>query len=245
MTWNTLLYLSLYSGICGGDLGLQHLLGWECAGYVEWDDYCVKIIEQRIKDGLLSDAPIFHCDIREFNQNYAETYRGISCITAGFPCQPFSSAGKQLGAKDSRNMWPATIESIRIMGPGCCYLENVKGILWKNHGYFGQILGDLAECGYNAKWCCLPAYITGAPQNGARVWIMVSPHSKRLPWVPNTGRYLNLQTIEATVPNEFWITHPGVYRRSNGISNRVDRIKSLGNGQVPALAAAAWKLLNK
>lgn len=51
-------YLSLFSGVCGGDLGCQHLLGWDCVGYVEWDGYCVKVIEQRIKDGFLLPAVV-------------------------------------------------------------------------------------------------------------------------------------------------------------------------------------------
>lgn len=70
-------YLSLFSGACGGDLGLQHLLGWKCRGYVEHDSYCQKVIKQRIADGFLDAAPIFG-DIRDFNKGgFAGSYQGF------------------------------------------------------------------------------------------------------------------------------------------------------------------------
>ena len=100
--------LSLFTGAGGGLLGTK-LLGFRHIGYVEWDNYCQRIIAQRIIDGLLDNAPIFG-DIRAFiGDGYAEAYQGmVDIITAGFPCQPFSVAGKRKGADDNRNMWPAT-----------------------------------------------------------------------------------------------------------------------------------------
>ena len=165
-------YLSLFSGAAGGDLGLQHLLGWRCRGYVEWDKYCCRVLEQRIKDGLLSDAPIFCSDIRQWIANgYAASYTGlVDCVTGGPPCQPFSVAGKQAGADDPRNMWPATIECLRIIRPRFAFLENVPGILVS--GYFGTILGDLAESGYDARWRILSAAEVGAPHKRNRLWLV-------------------------------------------------------------------------
>jgi site-specific DNA-cytosine methylase len=94
--------LSLFTGAGGGLLG-THLLGWKPCGYVEFNPYCQKVIAQRIKDGFLPIAPIF-TDVREFiKSGAARQYRGIAqVVSAGFPCQPFSSAGKQLGADDPR-----------------------------------------------------------------------------------------------------------------------------------------------
>ena len=101
-------YLSLFSGAGGGDLAMQHLLGFRCVGYVEYENFCQRLLKQRIADGLLDTAPIFS-DIRDFNrEGYAESYQEmVDLITGGFPCQPFSVAGKQRGHGDERNMWPA------------------------------------------------------------------------------------------------------------------------------------------
>ena len=77
--------LSLFSGVGGGLLGTK-LLGWRHIGYVEFNDYCQRVLQQRIKDGLLDDAPIFG-DIREFVEGgFAEAYRGhVDVVTGGFP----------------------------------------------------------------------------------------------------------------------------------------------------------------
>jgi DNA (cytosine-5)-methyltransferase 1 len=162
--------LSLFSGAGGGLLG-THLLGWRPVGYVEWDDYCQRIIAARIRDGYLPDAPIFG-DIRAFNRDgYAEAYSGlVDVVTAGFPCQPFSSAGKQLGEDDPRNMWPATIATIRVVRPPFIFLENVPRLL--SSGYFGTILGELAESGYDARWRVLSAAEVGAPHQRDRLWVV-------------------------------------------------------------------------
>lgn len=181
-------YLSLFSGAGGGDLAMQHLLGFRCVGYVEYENYCQEVLKQRIADGLLDAAPIFG-DIRAFNsEGYAEAYQGmVDLITGGFPCQPFSVAGKQRGHEDERNMWPATLECIRIVRPRYAFLENVPGLLgasgdpgeWDmeeaptdNIRYFGTILSGLSEARYDARWITLGADDVGANHRRKRVWIV-------------------------------------------------------------------------
>lgn len=162
--------LSLFSGGGGGVYGSK-LLGWKTIGYVEYDDYCQRIIAQRIRDGIFDSAPIFG-DIRTFAALHASSYRGlVDVVTAGFPCQPFSTAGKQRGSDDERNMWPATLEVIRAVRPKCALLENVPGLLGK-HRYFETILKDLSEAGYDARWVCLSAAEVGAPHKRERLWIL-------------------------------------------------------------------------
>lgn len=177
-------YLSLFSGAAGGDLGLQHLLGWNCKGYVEWDKYCCRVLEQRIKDGLLSDAPIFCGDIREWIRlGYAASYQGmVGAIAGGFPCQPFSVAGKRAGADDPRNMWPATVECLRIIRPRFALLENVPGLLAA--GYFDTIIGELTESGYDCRWRVLSAAEVGAPHKRDRLWIVAHADGSRCTWDP-------------------------------------------------------------
>ncbi len=162
--------LSLFSGIGGGLLGTK-LLGFNHIGYVEYNEYCQKVIAQRIKDGMLDKAPIF-TDVHEFlKSGAARQYRGFTdVVTAGFPCQPFSVAGKQQGGNDERNMWPDTIAIIREVRPRYAFLENVPGLL--AHEYARRIFGDLAESGFNVRWRVLSAAEMGAPHKRDRAWIV-------------------------------------------------------------------------
>jgi len=92
-----MLELSLFSGAGGGLLGSK-ILGWKTVGMVEYDEYCQRVIMQRQADGLLDQCPVFG-DVREFiRDGYAASYTGmVDVVSAGFPCQPFSVAGKRQG----------------------------------------------------------------------------------------------------------------------------------------------------
>jgi len=250
--------LSLFTGGGGGILGSK-LLGWNTVGYVEWNKYCQKIIRQRIADGIFDNAPIFG-DIRLFiSEGYAEQYRGmVDIITGGFPCQPFSVAGKQLKENDERNMWPETARCIRIIRPGIAYCENVTGLL--SSGYFETILCDFHEMGYNVRWCVLSASNVGAPHKRDRLWILA--YSKLYTDVSNTQGF-GLQGersvgFEKSNQNEqeavfvrrssdgkLWPIEPCVDRVVNGMANRSHRIKALGNGQVPLTMATAFQILSE
>lgn len=275
--------LSLFTGAGGGLLG-ENLLGWKHIGYVEYDNYCQQVIAQRIEDGYLDRAPIFG-DIRAFiDQGYAASYTGlVDVITAGFPCQPFSVAGKQQGEDDERNMWPETLQCISIIRPRYAFLENVPGLL--AHEYFGRILGDLAESRYDVKYRILSAAEMGAPHKRDRLWILCTdttsagtPGEAKKRFSPNTD-----QMVERL--EQRWYSNPdavrfgrqrrtlyecdpwkagqrefeGLVRRTiqslvpagkhgrvaDGVANRVGKLRALGNGQVPAVARAAWELLNE
>jgi site-specific DNA-cytosine methylase len=161
--------LSLFSGAGGGLLGTM-LLGFRPIGYVEWDDYCQRVLAARIRNGILPDAPIFG-DIKTFiSDGYAASYTGmVDVITAGFPCQPFSVAGKQKGADDERNMWPATATVIGIVKPRFVLLENVPGV----RTYLPVVVRDLRRLGYEvSRPLILGADDVGAPHRRKRVWIV-------------------------------------------------------------------------
>jgi len=336
--------LSLFTGAGGGLLGTL-LLGWRTVGYVEVNTYCQQVIAARIKDGFLPEAPIFS-DVRAFiREGYAKAYQGmVDVITAGFPCQPFSAAGKRLGANDERNMWPETIECIRLVRPEYALLENVSSLL--TSGYFGTVLSDLAQSGYDTRWRVLSAAELGAPHRRDRVWIVAHTNSKRgagtiqhqhrrntkarlgsngkvqsmadsnedqqqlhqpgkqseVSSRANSGRsgqnvahaqgkrvgrlamerepqqkVANAAGESENVPNananrcnkveqqdgsaaegntlvssiaqrgygeEWWAVEPELGRVADGVAHRVDRLEAIGNGQVPAVARAAWTLLS-
>jgi len=158
--------LSLFTGIGGGLLG-THLLGFRPVCAVEKEPYCREVLLQRQRDGMLPMFPIW---------DNAETFDGkpwrgaVDLVSAGFPCQPFSVAGKRKGADDERNLWPETIRIIREVQPQFAFLENVPGLI--RSGYFGQILEDLMGAGYDAEWCVLGADDVGAPHRRKRLWIL-------------------------------------------------------------------------
>lgn len=260
--------LSLFSGAGGGLLGTK-LLGWRHVGYVEYERYCQQVIAQRIKDGFLDEAPIFG-DIDHFIESGAsKKYAGfVDVVTAGFPCQPFSVAGKKRGQDDERNKWPQTIQCICDVRPRYALLENVPGLL--NSGYFQEILGSLAQARYDAKWIVLGADDVGAPHRRKRLWIkatMADTSSIRLEEhghsqaedviergkeVPNTSSE-RLEGWESSSRESeehssssgscWWSTEPELGRVAHRVAHRVDRLKAIGNGQVPAVAATAWEIL--
>jgi len=163
------------------------LCGFEPIGYLDSDVYCCRVLEQRIKDGLLADAPV-HCGpIAQFIRGgYAGLYTGLAeIVTAGFPCQPFTTSGERRGADDERNQWPATRQVIEIVRPRFAFLENVAGLL--TSGYFAEVLNDLAAMGFDAEWGVLGASDRriGAPHKRKRLWVLAySTESGRPASVP-------------------------------------------------------------
>ena len=235
--------LSLFSGAGGGLLGSK-LLGWRSVGYVEINEYCQKVLKARIDDGILDKAPIF-TDVREFiKSGCAREYRGfVDVVTAGFPCQPFSVAGKQKGEDDERNMWPETLAVLRAVRPRFAFLENVPGLL--AHEYIRRIFGDLAESGFNARWRVLSAAEVGAPHKRDRVWIVTDSNRNKFKQPCNRSvRRLGRQ-LKSFSWDENWEDSLCKFRRvDDGSSYRVERTDAIRNGQVPRVAATAWRLLN-
>lgn len=235
--------LSLFTGAGGGLLGTK-LLGWTHVGYVEWNEYCQRVIAARIADGYLDEAPIF-TDVREFVQSgAAEQYRGIAdVVSAGFPCQPFSVAGKQAGADDERDMWPATAAVIRVVRPRHVLLENVTGLA--STGYAGIVTFDLAAMGYMGSNGCISAADTGADHKRERLWFVAhaecerqqGPRERRTPFNPTPDAYREASGLVDAVRQG---TLPYVCRGHDGVSNVVDRLSALGNAQVPAVVRRAW-----
>ncbi len=224
-------------------------LGWTTVCAVEIDPYCREVLLRRQEDGCLDPFPVWD-DVRTFD---ARAWRGaVDVVTAGFPCQPFSSAGQQLGADDERNLWPETARCIREARPRVALLENVPGLV--SSGYLGRVLADLALSGYDARWDWISARETGAPHVRKRVWIRVTDSK--------CERALNESFDEsesegpalastngsdgdvARPPNEAWPPEPAVGRVAHGVARRVEQLRALGNGQVPRVARLAWELLS-
>lgn len=225
------------------------LLGWKHIGYVEFNEYCQQVIRARIDDGYLDEAPIF-TDVREFLQSgAAREYRGFAdVVTAGFPCQPFSVAGKRQGENDERNMWPATRDIIREVRPRYAFLENVPGLL--THGYIREIFADLAKMGMDAKWGVLGARHIGDCHNRDRLWI-VAANTNEFGKVARVFPSINMQTQGSQLRQFVRAIRKGIpatryartLRNINELAGWVDRHKAIGNGQHARVAATAWQIL--
>lgn len=171
--------LALFAGAGGGILGGQ-LLGWRTICAVEIDAYCRAVLMQRQNDAIFDPFPIWD-NIRTFDGT--EWCGVVDVVSAGFPCQPFSAAGQRKGTSDERNLWPETIRVIREIRPRYAFLENVPGLLSirdeNERPYFGRILGDLAEAGFDAKWGVHSAAEVGAPHLRKRIWIVADANDDR------------------------------------------------------------------
>lgn len=160
--------IALFAG-AGGGVWASRELGHRVVCYVEIANYPRGVLKQRIADGVFDDAPIW-TDVETFD---GYPWRGcVDLITAGFPCPPFSVAGKQLGGADPRNKWPDTARIIREVRPRWVLLENVPGLA--SSGYLGRVLGDLAAGGYDAEWSCVSARAVGAPHRRDRIWVLAA-----------------------------------------------------------------------
>ncbi len=160
--------LSLFSGIGGLDLGLERA-GMTVAGQVEINPWCQRILAKH-----WPEVPR-HDDVRTCTEWWGER-AAPDLVCGGFPCQPVSLAGKRLAQADSRWLWPAFAGIVRDLGPRYVLVENVPGLLGRG---MGDVLGDLAELGYDAEWDCVPAAFVGAPHIRNRVWIVAYPGSAR------------------------------------------------------------------
>lgn len=171
--------LSLFSGAGGGLIASKHLLGWTTVGMVEYEPYCQKILQQRQKDGLLDQCPIFG-DIREFNaEGWAETYQGmVDVISGGFPCQDISCAGKGAGIEGEKSsLWKDMAETIRIVRPRYVFVENSPMLVIRG---LDRVTADLSEMGYSSCWSIVSAADVGAAHLRKRIWVVAHSNGNGL-----------------------------------------------------------------
>lgn len=242
--------LSLFTGAGGGVLGSK-LLGWRTVAYVEWEPYCQDVISRRIADGIFDEGPIFG-DIDEFVESgAAKKFAGyIDVVTAGFPCSPFSNAGKQKHEDDPRNKWPQTLQCLRDIRPRYALMENVVGLL--SSGYFPTILADLAQEGFDVEWVVLGADDVGAPHHRKRLFFLAHSEVERVEGLRAGGEQKPLAYGSEVLPvregerpeSTYWEIEPELGRVVDGLAHRSDRLRALGNGQVPLVVASAWQILN-
>jgi DNA (cytosine-5)-methyltransferase 1 len=274
----TLTVGSLFSGIGGLDLGLERA-GMKVIWQSEIDPYACKVLKKH-----WPEVPN-HGDIKQIDWRAVEP---VDVICGGYPCQPFSTAGKRKGTDDPRHLWPWVRTAISELRPQYAILENVRGHLSMGGT---EVIGALAEIGYDAEWRVVSAAGMGAPHRRERIIIVAYPtelhsngskdnsrssmESKTISKfgnscgskdVANTNHsqlgHINKHPINKGSNGEWrkvfvthsagssngrtdsnWLSEPSVGRVADGIPNRVDRLRGLGNAVVPQVAEYIGRLI--
>ena len=230
--------LALFAGAGGGILGGK-LLGWRTVCAVEWDEHAREVLAARQNDGCLDPFPIWD-DVQTFD---GKPWRGIvDVVSGGFPCQDISAAGKGAGIEGERSgMWSHMARIIREVEPGNVFVENSPLLVGRG---LTRVLGDLASLGYDARWGIVGACDVGAPHKRERIWIVAdSNKSERIKEQQSFSAFP--YGVDVTGAPRAWKVEPRVDRVADGVPLWVDRINRLGNAQVPAVAALAWKILRE
>ena len=168
--------LDLFSGIGGFSRGLEQAGGFETVAFCEIEPFPRRVLAEH-----WPEVPCYE-DVTKLTSDILRR-DGISVdvITGGFPCQDISVAGRQSGISDGTRsgLWSEIVRLIGELSPRYVIVENVANLLSgpsdKRGGWFGRILGDLAECGYDAEWENIPAAAVGAPHRRERVWLVAYP----------------------------------------------------------------------
>ena len=160
---------SLFSGIGGFDLAAEWM-GWENKFHCEWNDFGQKVLKY-----YWPDAESF-TDITK--TDFTKYANRIDVLTGGFPCQPYSLAGKRKGKEDERHLWPEMLRAIREIQPRWVVGENVFGLInWSNGLVFHEVQTDLEAAGYEVWPYVLPACAVNAPHRRDRVWFVAYRNS--------------------------------------------------------------------
>lgn len=268
--------LDLFSGIGGFSLGLEWA-GMETVTFCEMDKFCQKVLKKH-----WPDVPIYD-DIRKLDGK--QFYGTIDVICGGFPCQPFSVAGKQRGKDDNRHLWPEMFRIIKEAKPTWVIGENVPGII---NMALDEVCVDLESEGYEVQTFIIPACAVNAPHRRDRVWIIAhSKHNGRAAAEKQRNDSKALagcekgqgcaQQSKGVCPPAFMADtnctgceklnspalaaragfsarpfatveyrgdiEPTICRNDDGIPDRVDKLKSLGNAVVPWIPAIIGKFI--
>jgi DNA (cytosine-5)-methyltransferase 1 len=236
---------SLFSGIGGFDLAAEWM-GWENAFHCEWNAFGQQVLKHYWPNAI-SDFTV---------------HRGkIDILTGGFPCQPYSTAGKRKGKEDERHLWPEMLRAIREIAPRWVVGENVLGIVSWNEGMvFDEVQAELEAQGYQVQAYVLPACGVNAPHRRDRVWFVAYASS-----VGQQGQGRAFDTCHKKEDGDRqehrafhalrWPTQPPVYHGDDGLSARLDgitlrewrqeSIKAGGNAIVPQVAHQIFKAINQ
>ena len=248
---------SLFSGIGGFDLAAEWM-NWENVFHCEWNPF-----GQRVLKYYWPNAESFD-DITK--TDFSKYYGTIDLISGGFPCQPYSSAGKRLGKADERHLWPHMLRAIAEIAPNWVVGENVRGITnWNRGMVFDEVCSNMENIGYSVAPFIIPACATNAPHKRERVWFIAhrnvanTNHKRHERGLPGRTKTKNIahgnqnQSFDEHV-NFGWKKFPTespLCRRNDGFSAELDgitfskwrheSIKAFGNAVCPNVVLQIFK----
>jgi DNA (cytosine-5)-methyltransferase 1 len=247
--------LALFAGAGGGIWGGK-LLGWRTVCAVEREPYAASVLAARQNDGIFSPFPIWD-DVCTFD---GKPWRGVvDVVSGGFPCQDISVGGKGAGLDGERSgLWKEMARIIFEVQPRYVLVENSPMLVSRG---LATVLADLAALGFDARWGVVSASDVGAPHERRRIWI-VGFHADQ----GDAGRneldggqdqdFTQRQDAQSEQKGYGWkhelgavdvaqrhYSYAGALRILHGMADRGDRLAALGNGQVPLVAATAWRIL--
>lgn len=174
-TTKTITHIGLCAGYGGIELGLGRVIPTlRSVALCEIEAFPIANLVAKMEAGLMDSAPVW-TDLKSFPW---ESFRDrVDILTGGYPCQPFSAAGKRAGKDDPRHLWPWIADGIRILRPRMCFFENVEGHISLG---LSSVISDLEELGYKVSWGIFSAREVGAPHQRKRVFILAYDNGKRL-----------------------------------------------------------------
>ena len=180
---------SLFSGIGGFDLAAEWM-GWQNIFHCEIGEFPRKILKHHFPNSICYE------DIKK--TDFTKHRGQIDIISGGFPCQPYSNAGKRRGKEDDRHLWPEMCRVIREIQPRFVVGENVAGLLsWNNGMVFHEIITDLENEGYETQAFLIPACATNAPHRRDRIWFVA--HSVNCGYSAERGKKTETDGIQSKI----------------------------------------------
>ena len=238
--------LDLFSGIGGFSLGLQRTGGFETIAFCEIDPFCRKILAKH-----WPGVPCFE-DITKLDKEELDSLGRVDVVCGGFPCQDISCAGKGAGIHAERSgLWWEMLRIVRLVRPRFVLVENVAALL--NRG-LDEVLGSLAESGYDAEWQILSANFVGSPQLRERLYLVAYSQissavcqgtrderprgdvSSRGSVFSGDWEMAGGQGSKTQRHTKPWAVEPDIRRVVDGIPGQLDRLRALGNAIVPQCA---------
>ena len=216
---------TLFAGIGGFDLGFERA-GMVTRWQVEQDEFCRKVLARHFPHAKRYE------DVRDVGASNLER---VDVVCGGFPCQDISTGGAGEGIEGSRSgLWSEYARIISEIRPRYVVVENVTALLVRG---LERVLADLAACGYDAEWDCIPASAIGAPHRRDRLWLVAYPQqSGRMGANLRPRQEAGSGATDQPARSTAWEAEPGMGRVADGVPEQVDRLASLGNALIPQIA---------